>query len=85
MLPESKLDKLRAAWARGDRIGALRIASHFWDRSPETQIFKRGWDAHNNPNFFRQIKKDPAALTELALATLAAKFNLPSQPNGETK
>lgn len=73
---ESKLDKLRAAWDRGDQIGALRIASKFWDRSPETKLFQRGWDAHNHPNFFRQIGKDPAALTAAALAAMASKFKL---------
>lgn len=72
----SKTDQLTAAWRAGDKIGALRIASRFFDRSPETQIFKRGWDAHNNPSFYRQLGRDPDALTNDALAALAAKFGL---------
>ena len=31
-----KTDKIRAAWAVGDRIGALRIAARFFDRSGDT-------------------------------------------------
>lgn len=73
----SKTDQLTAAWLAGDKIGALRIASRFFDRSPETQTFKRGWDAHSNPGFYRQLGRDPDALTNAALAALAVKFGLP--------
>lgn len=72
----SKLDQIRGAWAAGDRIAALRIASRFGDRSPETQVFKRGWDAHSNPDFYRQIGKDPAGIVAMGLDALAAKFKL---------
>ena len=72
----SKTDQIRAAWAGDDKIAALRIASRFFDRSPETATIKRGWDAHSNPTFYRQIGKDPAAMTEAALDVLARKFGL---------
>jgi hypothetical protein len=71
-----KLDQLREAWRAGDKIGALRIASKFFDRSDDTKTFKRGWDAHANPAFYRQMGRDPAALTEAALEAMARKFNL---------
>lgn len=73
---QTKLAQIRSAWAAGDHIAALRIASRFGDRSPETQIFKRGWDAHRNPDFYRQIGRDPEADTAAALKALAAKFRL---------
>jgi hypothetical protein len=44
------------------RIGALRIAARFFDRSEATKTFKRGMDAHNNPGFYRQLGKDPDLL-----------------------
>lgn len=75
---KSKLDQIREAWERGDKIAALRIASKFFDRSEETKTMKRGWDAHQNPAFFRQIGKDPEALTNEAFRIMAAKFNLPT-------
>ena len=39
-----KTDKIRSVWAAGDRIGALRIAAGFFDRSAATKTFKRGMD-----------------------------------------
>ncbi len=73
---QSKLDKLRNAWAAGDKAGALRIASRFSDRSEATMAFKRGWDARSNPDFYRQIGRDPVALENAAYAAMAAKFHL---------
>jgi len=51
--------KIRETWASGDHIGALRIAARFFDRSGDTQIFKRAMNAFNNPEFYRQLRQDP--------------------------
>jgi hypothetical protein len=75
----SKCNKIREAWATGDRIGALRIAARFFDRSAETQIFKRGMDARNRPDFYRQLRQDPDQIVAAALQLLARKFNLTSR------
>jgi hypothetical protein len=72
----NKSEQIRAAWAAGDQIGALRIASRFFDRSPETAVIRRGWEAHTSPVFYRQIGKDPAAMTQAGLDALAAKLGL---------
>jgi hypothetical protein len=72
----SKTDQIRAAWAVGDRLGALRISAGFFDRSEATKTFKRGMDAHNNPQFYRQLGKDPGHLTTTALEALAKQFKL---------
>jgi hypothetical protein len=72
---QSKSDQIRRALAAGDPLGALRIASHFHDRSRNTMIFKRGFDAHNNSGFYRQIGKDPEQLTAMALALLRSRFD----------
>jgi hypothetical protein len=74
---QRKADQIRAAWSTGDRVGALRIAARFFDRSANTRTFKRGMDAYNNPNFYRQVGKDPEQLTAAALELLARKFGLP--------
>jgi hypothetical protein len=71
-----KTDQIRAAWHAGDRIGALRIAARFFDRSIDTVTFKRGMNAHNHPGFYRQLGKDPDQLTQAALELLAKKFSL---------
>jgi hypothetical protein len=55
----NKTNQIRAAWAAGDRTGALRIAARFFDRSNATKTFKRGMDAHNHPEFYQQLGKKP--------------------------
>jgi hypothetical protein len=74
----SKVSKVRSAWAAGDRIGALRIAARFFDRSADTKSFKRGMDAHNYPDFYRQIGRDPEQILAEALKSLEARFKLKS-------
>jgi hypothetical protein len=76
MSMDCKSDQIRAAWAAGDRIGALRIAARFFDRSADTKTFKRGMGAHNNPDFYRQLGKDPEQIVGAALHVLAKRFNL---------
>ena len=66
----------RNAWHAGDRIGALRIAARFFDRSIDTVTFKRGMSAHNNPDFYRQLGKDPEQIVRDALDVLGKRFNL---------
>ena len=71
-----KTDQIRALWKAGDQIGALRIAARFFDRSVDTKTFKRGMGAYNNPDFYRQLRKDPEQLVSNALELLATKFGL---------
>jgi hypothetical protein len=71
-----KTDKLRTAWTAADRIGALRIAARFFDRSTDTKTFKRGMDAHNNPDFYRQLGKEPEQIVRSAVEVLARRFGL---------
>jgi hypothetical protein len=73
---QCKTDQIRVAWAAGDRIGALRIAARFFDRSVHTKTFKRGMAAHNNPGFYRQLGRDPEQILADALSMLASRFSL---------
>jgi hypothetical protein len=60
-----------------DRIGALRIAARFFDRSEDTRAFKRGIDAFNHPDFYTQLGKEPQELViAAALVVLAKRFDL---------
>lgn len=70
----SKSDQIRAKLAAGDHLGALRIAAKFFDRSPDTKTFKSGWDATQNPSFYRQIGKDPGNMQAEAITLLTARF-----------
>jgi hypothetical protein len=70
----SKSQQIREALIAGDRIGALRVAAHFHNCSSNTLTYKRGFDAHNHPSFYRQIGKDPEQLTTTALTLLVRNF-----------
>jgi hypothetical protein len=70
------VDTIRAAWTAGDRIGAWRIAARFFDRSIATKVFKRGMNAHNHPDFYRQLGQVPEQIVADALAALQGRFNL---------
>jgi hypothetical protein len=71
-----KTEQIRTAWAAGDQIGALRIAARFFDQSGATKIFQRGMTAHNHPEFYHQIGKEPQELVAAALTLLAKRFDL---------
>jgi len=71
---ESKTDRIRTALANGDWLSALRAASHFYDRSTDTIAFKRGFDAYQHPQFYRQLAKDPDKMVEAAMTRLRARF-----------
>jgi hypothetical protein len=72
----SKISKVRVAREVGDKIGALRIAARFFDRSADTRSFQRGMNAHNYPDFYRQLEKDPEQIITEALEKLAVRFKL---------
>ena len=72
MKPKSA--QIREKLAMGDHNAALRIASHFFDRSRDTKVFKRGWGAHNHPDFYRQLGQDPQQITAEAIALLKKNF-----------
>ena len=71
-----KTDQIRDAWAAGDRIGALRIAARFFDRSAATKMFQRGMNAYDHPQFYRQLGKEPQEVVTAALEVLAKRFDL---------
>ena len=52
------------------------IAARFFDRSADTKTFKRGMDAHHNPDSCRQLGKEPEQVARDALEVLARRFGL---------
>lgn len=71
---KSKTQQIRYALAADDPIGALRIGGRFFDRSVDTMIFKRGIDAYNHPDFYRQLGQEPDQIITQALRTLMQRF-----------
>jgi hypothetical protein len=45
------------------------------NRSVDTKIFKRGLNAYNHPDFYRQLGEQPDEITALAVTALVEKFD----------
>ena len=76
MPPTSKLARLRAAFAAGDTVTALRIAAKFPRLGDHAGPITRAWAAHSNPDFYRQLGHDPAALILAGIDALRDKYAL---------
>ena len=73
---ESKLSKVRALVAAGDEVAALRIVARFPRLGAEKQVITRGWNAHQNSEFYRTLGFDPAELVRGAIAAIRAKYGI---------
>lgn len=71
---KTKSDIIKDALANGDTRKAISVASKFFDRSEETQLYKQAQAAIGNPRFYRQIGKDPDAIVDAAVTRLRARF-----------
>jgi hypothetical protein len=71
---QSKSECIKQALRDGDWVAALRLASRFHDRSSDTAMFKRGFDAYQHPGFYRQLGKDPNQLVAAAVIRLWRRF-----------
>jgi hypothetical protein len=72
---QSKTERIKTALDRDDWLSALRVASRFHDRSADTLTFKRGFDAYQHPDFYRQLGKDPDKFINAAIERLQARFS----------
>jgi hypothetical protein len=70
----TKLSKLMVMIEAGDWLAAIKFAAKFPDLGSERDSILRAKDAINNPDFYRQIKRDPAALIEEGKTALVRKY-----------
>jgi len=75
-MEKTKLAKVKAALARGDEIGALRITAKFPRLGEEKEIITRAWAAHQSPGLYRQMGKDPAELFRLGIEAIKRRYKL---------
>lgn len=71
-----KIEKLRVAWASGDKLAALSIAAKFPSLGKERDTILTAWGAHINPGFYRQMGRDPDRLIEAGIDAMEAKYGL---------
>jgi len=73
---ETALDRLKALWAAGEYRKALKMAASWPRLGAHDKAIRDGWSAATNPDFYRQIKRDPAALVAAGLAAIAERYDL---------
>ena len=71
---DTKLSQLLQIIESGDWLHAIKFAAKFPSLGAERDAILRAKDAIHNPDFFRQIKKDPEALIEAGKAALLSKY-----------
>jgi hypothetical protein len=56
-----RLQQVRAAYAKGNHLEALRLAARFKRPDP---IITKAWSAHRNPSFYTQLGHDVESLVQ---------------------
>jgi hypothetical protein len=71
-----KLESLNRARAiaSGNDVRAMRIASKWFDLGKHKEAITRGWAAHTNSAFYKQIGKDPESLLLAGIAALKQRI-----------
>lgn len=72
--PASKLDQIAVLMKTGKWEEALKMAAKFQDLGDHAKPITQGANALANPDFYRQIKKDPAALVAAGIQALKERY-----------
>lgn len=73
---QTKLDQVKQAAAANDWALALRIAAKFPQLGEHKRAIVTGHEALVHPEFYRQLRKDPAALVEAGKEALRQRYKL---------
>ena len=73
---ETALERLRALWAEKNYHKALKLAASWPRLGGHARQIRQGWAAISNPDFYRQLGRDPEALYSDGLAAVAEQFGL---------
>ena len=71
---DPKLAKIRAAIAAGDWDNAVKLAARVTLFGKHAEAIQRGKDALGNPEFYRQLGKDPGKLRLEAIVALRERI-----------
>lgn len=72
--PASKKDQIVRLLKLGENAKALAMAAKFQDLGEHRDAITKGANAAKNPDFYRQIRQDPAALVAAGIAALRARY-----------
>ena len=71
----TKLSQLKGLMQVGDWNAALRLAARFQDLGEQKERITRAWAAIQNPAFYKEIGKDPAALRAAGIEALKERYD----------
>ena len=71
---ERKVDKLKNLLLEGDYLKALSMASKFPRLGKHREQIKLGHEANQNPNFYKQIGKNPDQLVQDGISALKERY-----------
>lgn len=74
----TQLARLKALMAAGDYRAALKLAAGWAQLGNHKAPIERGWAAILNPNFYREIGKDPDVLVAAGVAALRERYGIPA-------
>jgi len=73
---KTALQKLKDLWATGDYRAALKLAAGWPRLGRHKDAIQSGWLAASNPDFYRQLKKDPEATYAAGVVAIAERYKL---------
>ena len=71
---ETKSDKLKALLLEGNYAKALSMAAKFPRLGKHKDQIRLGHEANQNPNFYKQIGKNPEQLVQDGIAALKERY-----------
>lgn len=78
---KTALSRMKELWDAGDVRAALKLAAGWPSLGEHGTAIRQAWAATVNPDFYRQIKKDPAALVAAGYNALVARYKLTPKGN----
>ncbi len=75
MKEDTKLAAARDAMRRGDWDAVILMVSRFQRLGPQGKAIRRGREAINNPEFYRQLGRDLQAIRAEAIAALKERYS----------
>ena len=83
--PLKRIEVLRGHMAAGRWREALKLAASWQQLGDEAKAIRQGWEGYARPDFQRQLRRDPEALTREGQAALVRRYGKPvALENGTT-
>jgi len=73
---QTALSKLKAFWAAGEHRKALKLAASWPELGDHDEAIRNGWSAASNPNFIKQLGRNPDEDYKAGLAAVAERYDL---------